>query len=65
MSKKFTVAALMFLTSWLCQAQSMTDLVAQGDKFYGKKEYKKAFKYLNSDERLVLKQWVRTEFALD
>ena len=35
------------------------------DKRLFKKEYKKAFKYLNSDERLVLKQWVRTEFALD
>ena len=34
------------------------------DKRLFKKEYKKAFKYLNNDERLVLKQWVRTEFAL-
>jgi hypothetical protein len=31
------------------------------DRRLFKKEYKKAFRYLDNDERLLLRQWVRAE----
>ena len=33
------------------------------DKRLFRKEYKKAFKYLNSHDRTALKHWVRTEWS--
>jgi outer membrane protein OmpA-like peptidoglycan-associated protein len=42
MFTKFSAAVLLFFITTTCWSQSMTELVAQGDKFYGKKDYKKA-----------------------
>jgi outer membrane protein OmpA-like peptidoglycan-associated protein/Tol biopolymer transport system component len=39
---KFFLSVVLLLLSLLCSAQNMQDLVAQGDKFYSKKDYKKA-----------------------
>ncbi|HEY8936328.1 MAG TPA: OmpA family protein [Cyclobacteriaceae bacterium] len=51
MSKHFCRIALIFLLPALSWAQSITDLVAQGDKFYGKKDYKKSLElYLSALE---------------
>jgi outer membrane protein OmpA-like peptidoglycan-associated protein/Tol biopolymer transport system component len=42
MQPKFLFAAIFLLVGFFCAAQSMQDLIAQGDKFYGKKDYKRA-----------------------
>jgi len=33
------------------------------DKRLFKKEYKKAFRYLDNNDRMALKQWVRAEWS--
>jgi outer membrane protein OmpA-like peptidoglycan-associated protein/Tol biopolymer transport system component len=42
MSTKILLTFFLFTIAIFCRAQSMQDLVSQGDKFYGKKDYKKA-----------------------
>lgn len=45
---KFIPAAILILAGFCCSAQSVQDLIAQGDKFYGKKDYKKALELYNN-----------------
>lgn len=48
MYQKLIFAAIIFFLSFCSVAQTMEDLIAQGDKFYGKKDYKKALELYNS-----------------
>ena len=55
MRKLFYQILLILLLPALSWAQSITDLVAQGDKFYGKKDYKKSLElYLSALEPIAV-----------
>jgi tetratricopeptide (TPR) repeat protein len=51
MFTKILLSTFLILLSFLCYAQNIQDLISQGDKFYGKKDYKKALEvYFNALE---------------
>lgn len=52
-----------FKTSMLEYSKIILSKITFDRKLF-KKEYRKAFRYLDSNERIVLRQWVRAELSM-